>query len=109
MVPILQFISYIGDAILGLLILAIVANAILSWLVAFDVVNLRNRFVYQFSRLLDAVTAPILRPLQKIIPSLGGIDITPLIALIILQGVRVYLWSGLINYLIRIAGGGGGE
>ncbi len=107
MVPILQFIGYIGDAILGLLIFAIVVNAILSWLVAFDVINLRNRFVYQFSRLLDAVTAPILRPLQKIIPPLGGIDITPLIALIVLQGVKVYLWSALINALIRLLGGGG--
>jgi YggT family protein len=107
MVPILQFIGYIGDAILGLLIFAIVVNAILSWLVAFDVINLRNRFVYQFSRLLDAVTAPILRPLQKIIPPLGGIDITPLIALIVLQGVKVYLWSALINFLIRLVGGGG--
>lgn len=108
MVPILQFIGYIGDAILGLLILAIVANAILSWLVAFDVINLRNRFVYQLSRALDAVCAPILRPLQKVIPPLGGIDITPLIALIILQGVRSYLWSALINYLIGLFGGGAG-
>ena len=106
MVPIIQFIGYIGDTILGLLILAIVINAILSWLVAFDVVNLRNRFVYQLSRMLDAVTRPILRPFQKIIPPLGGIDITPLIALIVLQGVRVFLWSGLINFLIKLAGGG---
>ena len=109
MVPILQFIGYIGDAILGLLILAIIINAILSWLVAFDVVNLRNRFVYQFSRVLDVVTRPVLRPFQKFIPPLGGIDITPLIALIVLQGIKIYLWSALINYLIRLVGGGSGE
>ena len=107
MVPILQFIGYIGDAILGLLILAILVNAILSWLVAFDVVNLRNRYVYQLSRALDALCAPILRPLQKVIPPLGGIDITPLIALILLEGVRIYLWAGLFNYLIGLFGGGG--
>ena len=108
MVPILKFIGYVGDAILSLLILAIIINAILSWLVAFDVVNLRNRYVYQFSRALDAVCAPILRPLQKIIPPLGGIDITPLIALIVLQGIRSYLWTALINYLIGLASGGSG-
>jgi YggT family protein len=108
MVPILQFIAFVGDAILGLLILAIVVNAILSWLVAFDVVNLRNRFVYQLSRMLDAICAPILRPLQKVIPPLGGIDITPLIALIVLQGIRSYLWTALINYLIGLASGGSG-
>ncbi len=107
MVPILQFIGYIGDAILGLLILAIVVNAILSWLVAFDVVNLRNRFVYQLSRMLDAICAPILRPLQKVIPPLGGIDISPLIALIVLQGIKIYLWSALIGFLIGLASGGG--
>jgi YggT family protein len=106
MVSILQFIGFVGDAILGLLIFAIFANAILSWLVAFDVVNLRNRFVYQLSRLLEAVSRPILRPFQRIIPPLGGIDITPLIALIVLQGIKAYLWPALIAFLIRLAGGG---
>jgi YggT family protein len=108
MVPILQFIGFIGDTMLGLLILAIIINAILSWLVAFDVVNLRNRFVFQLSHMLDAVTRPILRPFQKIIPPLGGIDITPLIALIVLHGVKAYLWTALINFLIHLAGGGAG-
>ncbi len=108
MVPILQFIGSIGDALLGLLILVIILNAILSWLVAFDVINLRNRFVYQFSRLLDAICAPILRPFQRFIPPLGGIDITPLIALVILQGIKIYLWGSLISYLITLAGGGAG-
>ena len=56
--------------------------------------------------MLDAVTRPVTRPFQKIIPPLGGIDITPLIALIVLQGVRVFLWSALINFLIKLAGGG---
>jgi YggT family protein len=107
MVPIIEFIGYIGDAILGLAILAIIVNAILSWLVAFDVVNLRNRFVYQLSRMLDAITRPMLRPFQRFIPPLGGIDITPLIALIVLQGVKVFLWGAFINFLIRLAGGGG--
>ena len=105
MVPILQFIGFIGDAILGLLILAIIVYAILSWLVAFDVVNMRNRFVYQLSRVLEAVVKPMLRPLQRVIPPLGGVDITPLIALIVLQGIRVYLWPGLMNALIGVFGG----
>ena len=108
MVAIIQFIDFIGSAILLLLIWAILINAILSWLVAFDVVNLRNRYVYQISRMLDAVTAPILRPFQRFIPPLGGIDITPLIALLVLQGVRAILWPALMNALIRLFGGVGG-
>ena len=86
-----SFLYYILDAILGLLIWAIIINAILSWLVAFDVINLRNRIAYQIAHFLDAVTRPVLRPLQKIIPPIGGVDITPIIVLLIIQGIRQYL------------------
>ena len=102
---ILGFIKFIGDALLDLMIMAIVINAILSWLVAFDVVNLRNRFVYQFSRFLDAVTNPILRPFRRFIPPLGGVDITPLIALSVLQAFKIYIWDGLLfTSLLRFGG-----
>lgn len=55
-----SFLYFIVDSLLGLLVLAIFVSAILSWLVAFDVVNLRNRFVASFTRFLDAVTRPVL-------------------------------------------------
>jgi len=86
-----SFLYYILDAILGLLIWAIIINAILSWLVAFDVINLRNRIAYQIAHFLDAVTRPILRPFQRFIPPLGGVDVTPILALLVLQGIRIYL------------------
>ena len=60
-----SFIEYLVNALLSLLILAMFVNAILSWLIAFDVINMRNRFVYQLSRFLDAVTRPLLRPVLK--------------------------------------------
>ncbi len=62
----------------------IIVNAILSWLVAFDVINLRNRAAYSFYRLLDAITTPVLAPFRRFIPNLGGMDITPLVALILI-------------------------
>jgi YggT family protein len=68
--------------ILQMLSFVIIASAIMSWLVAFDVVNYRNRFVYQLGRFLDGVTDPMLRPLRRIVPLLGGVDITPVIALL---------------------------
>ena len=86
-----SFLYFIVDALLSLLIWAIIINAIISWLVAFDVINLRNRIVYNVAHFLDAVTRPILRPFQRIIPPLGGVDISPIIALLVLQGVRAYL------------------
>ena len=59
-----SFLYFIVKSLIELVILAMVVNAILSWLIAFDVVNMRNRFIYQLTRFLDAVTRPILRPVQ---------------------------------------------
>ena len=99
-----SFIAYIVDALLGLIILALVVNAILSWLIAFDVVNMRNRFIYQFTRFLDAVTQPILRPVQKIIPPFGGVDISPIIVIIVLVGVQRFILPLIFAPLIHILG-----
>lgn len=73
------------NSILFLLTAAIVLSAILSWLFAFDVLNYRNRAVNQISSFLDAVTAPMLAPFRRIIPSLGGIDVSPIVVLLLLQ------------------------
>ena len=86
-----SFLYFIINSLLGLLVLAIIVSAVMSWLVAFDVINLRNQFVYNFSRFLDAVTRPILAPVQRIIPALGGVDISPIIVLLVIQGFRQYL------------------
>jgi YggT family protein len=99
-----SFIAYIVDALLGLVILALVVNAILSWLIAFDVVNMRNRFIYQFTRFLDAVTQPILRPVQKIIPPFGGVDISPIVVIIVLVGVQRFILPLIFAPLIRLLG-----
>lgn len=98
------FLCYIIGSLIGLLVLAIIIQAILSWLYAFNVVNPYNRFVGMVASFLDAVTGWILRPFQKIIPPLGGLDISPIIVLIILQGVRGYLLPLLCQQLFNIFG-----
>jgi YggT family protein len=100
-----QFLYSIVDAILWLLTVVIIANAILSWLVAFDVVNLRHPFVRQIARFLDAVTRPVLAPFQRFIPPIGGIDITPIIALLLIQSVRSYLLPWLFAPVIAFLHG----
>jgi YggT family protein len=85
-------------------VIAIIISAVLSWLVAFDVINLRNRFVYNFSRFLDAVTRPILRPVQRVIPPLGGVDISPIIVLLVIQGIRLYLLPLIFSPIITALG-----
>jgi YggT family protein len=91
MAAIIGFIFFVLGALLNLLRLAIIVSAILSWLLAFDVINYRNRFVASLAEALDRITGPVLAPLRRIIPSLGGIDITPIIALILITGIMNYL------------------
>jgi YggT family protein len=91
MSPLVHFIYAVLDGLLALLVVAIIISAVLSWLVAFDVINLRNQFVYNIARFLDAVTRPVLRPVQKVIPPIGGVDISPIIVLLLIQAFRTYL------------------
>jgi YggT family protein len=88
---IIHFLYAIIDGLLGLLVIAIIISAVLSWLVAFDVINLRNPMVYNVARFLEAVTRPLLRPVQKVIPAIGGVDISPIIVLLVIQAFRSYL------------------
>ena len=97
-----SFLYFIVDGLLGLLVIAIIISAILSWLVAFDVINLRNRFVYNVAHVLDAITRPILRPVQQIIPPIGGVDISPIIVLLIIQGARLYLLPLIFGPIISV-------
>lgn len=91
MVALINFIFFIADAILSLMLFVIIVTAILSWLFAFDVLNRRNRGIAQIADLLERIAYPILEPFRRIIPNLGGIDISPVIAIILIQGVKAYL------------------
>ena len=68
--------------LIRLLIFAIFARIIISWLV---VAGVRNDFLFSVSRALDALTEPIMRPLRRVIPTVGMFDFTPMVALIILS------------------------
>ncbi len=68
--------------VLQLYVYVIIASAILSWLVAFNVVNRYNDFVRSIWNLVTALTEPLLRPIRRMIPNLGGIDISPVILLL---------------------------
>ncbi|HEX4178844.1 MAG TPA: YggT family protein [Rhizomicrobium sp.] len=98
------FLEYIIVALLQLLVLAIIISAILSWLVAFDVVNLRHPVARQIVVFLDAVTRPILRPIQRVIPPLGGFDISPIIAIIVLQAAEQYLVPWVFSLVAPVIG-----
>jgi YggT family protein len=69
----------------------IIAAAVLSWLVAFDVVNSRSDLVRSIWRFLDAVTEPVLRPIRSILPNLGGVDISPVLLIFLIIFIQKIL------------------
>ena len=88
MYAILNFVEFIIQSLLSLVVWAVIAYAILSWLIAFNVVNVRNRAVWQISNFLERVVRPLLRPFQRFLPTMGGMDFSP-----IWTGGRYWSWS----------------
>jgi YggT family protein len=79
--------------ILNLYTWVIIAGAVLSWLIAFGVVNIRNDFVRSIWNLFLALTEPFLRPIRNFLPSTGGIDISPIIlllAVMLIERIIIY-------------------
>ena len=85
-----------------IIILVIIVMAILSWLIAFDVLNMRNPTVARIMRALDAVTDPLLRPIRRLMPNLGGIDISPIVLILLLQALKI-LVANTIDGPLRAA------
>lgn len=81
----------VADLLLRVLMYTIVAQAILSWLVAFNVINTYNDFVRAFLNALDRITAPIYRPIRKILPDFGGLDFSPIVVLLLIYVLRILL------------------
>jgi YggT family protein len=72
----------------------VVVAVVVSWLVAFGVLNTYNHFARSVIRTLEALTEPVFRPIRRIIPPLGGLDLSPLIVLIAIWFIEyVLLWA----------------
>ena len=78
----------------------LIAQAILSWLVAFNIVNTHNNIVSLIGNFLFKITEPLLRPIRKFLPDFGGIDISPVILIILLIFFRnlLFEYSGILNF-----------
>ena len=84
----------IGEILLLLLNICfwiIIIQVVLSWLITFEVINIRNPQAANFVRLIDRITAPVYKPLRKLIPPIAGIDITPIIIIF-----AIYLLKSLV-------------
>ena len=83
------------DAVLGLYVWVVIVSVVMSWLIAFNVINTRNRFVYLVMDAVWRLTEPLLARIRRFIPNLGGIDISPIILLLGIFFIR--------NVLARLA------
>ena len=81
------------DLILNIYTWIIIAVVIMSWLIGFNIINGHNNIVRQIRYALDRITEPVLGPIRRVLPDLGGIDISPIIALIAIWFIRSLLWE----------------
>ena len=91
----------IADYLLWILLWIIIVQAVISWLVAFNVINTYNDFVRQLLYALDKITEPIYRPIRRIMPDFGALDFSPLVVLLIIQILR-----GIVIPAIAMHSGG---
>lgn len=73
----------------------VIISVVLSWLVAFKLVNTSNRFVYTVGDFLYRATEPALRPIRRVLPNLGGIDLSPMVLILLLILINNLLWEYL--------------
>lgn len=97
-------ILFLFDAVISLIVFVVIVNAIISWLIAFDVINLRNANVGRIVRALDGLTEPLLRPIRRFIPSFGGLDISPIVLILLLQALKILVHRTIAVPLVTTLG-----
>lgn len=90
LVPLLNVISLA----LGIYVQLIIISVIFSWLVAFNVINTRNQFVYMVGDFLNRVTEPAYRKIRQYLPPMGGLDLSPLVLILV-----IYFFQGVVGRL----------
>jgi YggT family protein len=89
----------IVDILLTVLWWFIVAQAVMSWLFAFNVINTQSEIVSQIWTVLDRITEPLYRPFRRFMPDFGGLDLTPMLVLILI----IIIQGPVLTYLARFA------
>jgi len=83
------------DSIVTIYIWILIINALLSWLIAFNVLNTSNRLVYSLLDISYKMTDPLLRPIRNFLPNLGNIDVSPVVLILLLMFVRNLIFEYL--------------
>jgi YggT family protein len=91
---------YLFNSIVEIYWWIILADALLSWLIAFDVINKSNRFVAMLTEAIFRLVDPVLKPIRYILPEVRGIDISPIVLLVMLSFVQHLVNEAVTNYLV---------
>jgi YggT family protein len=102
MFALVEFVFFVLSGLLGLLIIALIVSAVLSWLVAFDIINLRNNVMSGFYYGLQRLMEPLLAPIRRFVPSLGGVDLSFIILFLVLQGAQGILLPAAKNAILGL-------
>ncbi|MEO1658586.1 MAG: YggT family protein [Pseudomonadota bacterium] len=87
----MQAIAYLINQIIDLYIIVLIVTIIMSWLVGFGVINRYNNVVEAILRITSALTEPVLRPIRNVLPSFGGLDLSPIVVFLGLRALQVFL------------------
>ncbi len=99
MIAFLIMILQIAQLLLTVLSWIIIIQAILSWLIVFNVINTYNDFIRSIWRTLEAITQPLYRPIRRVMPDFGALDLSPLVALLLIYILNNYVLNWAIGQL----------
>jgi YggT family protein len=105
MSAILGFLYLVLNFALDAVVWIVIASAVVSWLIAFDIINLRNNTVRGLVQGLERLTTPLLAPFRRFIPPIGGLDLTPVILIVLISAAQRTLLPGLFSFLGSALGG----
>ena len=86
-------ILWLISTVIQLYIYVLIASAVLSWLIAFNVVNTRNQAVAMIAETLWRLTEPVLAPIRRFLPNFGGLDLSPVVLILLLYFLRMLLFE----------------
>ena len=89
----MPMIGFIISSFIGIFLLVLFITIVLSWLIQFNVINKHNQFVSTVYGICLRLTEPVLQPVRSVVPSFGGLDISPIIVFVLLQAVNIYIFE----------------
>ena len=93
---------FLFNKVIDLFVIGVILGAVFSWLIAFNIVNINNRFVYTLVDFLNRLTEPFLRPIRRFLPDLGGVDISPIILILLLYTMQIFVNDKYRTFILNL-------